>query len=148
MLKKLTKIHLTPMLRYLAYSIIVTVLDIAIVWILYRGLSVEIVAANTTGVVSGFIVHYLLSTKTVFQTEFGMKGFIIYLGTFCIGLVLADWLIYAGEHYMFMTFHSNLNFLFSKGISIVIPFFFLYYFRKHLFNMLKKKLSKESHDAL
>lgn len=130
--------HTTPMLRYLLNSIYVTIIDTLIVWLMYRVMTVNIVAANTTGVVLGFILHYLLSSKSVFDIELGVPGFIIYLTTFLMGLVMADWLIYAGETYMFRELPTNLSFLSSKGLSIVLPFFFLYFIRRLLFDLLKK----------
>jgi hypothetical protein len=102
-------------------------------------MNVFLVTANTVGVISGFIIHYLLSSKSVFQTELGLKGFVIYLGTFLLGLILADSLIYAGEHYIFIRFEKSLSFLYSKGLSIIIPFFMLYYLRKILFHLFRNK---------
>lgn len=127
-----------PLLRYLWYSILVTVLDVIIVWILYRPLHINIVISNTAGVIAGFLVHYLLASKTVFELEYGVIGFIIYLGTFLFGLALANGLIFVGERYLFRTMSIDMNFLFSKGLSISVPFFALYYLRKFLYGFLKK----------
>jgi putative flippase GtrA len=135
---------MTPMLRYLLYSIFVTIIDTLIVWILYRVIGVNVVVSNTTGVVIGFIIHYLLSSKSVFDTDLGIPGFIIYLLTFLIGLALADWLIYAGETKLFQSLPVTLSFLSSKGLSIVLPFFFLYFLRKLSFNLLSKYIKAQN----
>lgn len=126
-------------MRYIFYSVIVTLIDTAVVWSLYHIFSADLIIANTTGVVTGFIIHYLLASKAVFRTDLGIPGFIIYLGTFFIGLLLADWLIYAGENYLFAGLQENIRFLSSKGISILIPFFFLYFLRKFLFDLIRTK---------
>ena len=139
--QKIQDVRLSPMMRYLFYSVMVTFIDTTIVWVLYRVLQVDLVAANSVGVITGFIVHYTLSSKSVFQTDLGLAGFAIYLGTFLLGLIFADSLIYLGEHELFHHLNANLSFSLSKGISIIVPFFFLYLIRKMLFGHLKKKTS-------
>lgn len=141
-MKNLREIQFTPMMKYLLYSVLVTFIDTAIVWVLYRSLQVNLVTANSIGVITGFIIHYTLSSKSVFQTELGLGGFVIYFGTFLLGLIIADGLIYLGEHYIFHSLNANMSFLLSKGISIIIPFFFLYLIRKMLFDSLKNKTSR------
>lgn len=127
-----------PLLLYLCYSIIVTMVDISIVWLLHRIFSINIVAANTIGVISGTVIHYLLSIKSVFNFDYGVSGFSIYFITFLFGLSLADALIYIGNSYLFNTLTDNLNFLLSKGLSVVVPFFCLYYLRKLLYRNAKR----------
>ncbi len=128
---------LPPLLLYLFYSIIVTIVDISIVWVLHGIFLINIVVANTIGVILGSVLHYLLSSKSVFSFEYGLSGFAIYFITFLFGLILADVLIYWGNIYIFDTLTDNLNFLFSKGLSVIVPFFCLYYLRKLLYTMAK-----------
>lgn len=125
--------------RYFVYSVIVTLVDTLIVWTLTRFSSIQIVTANTIGVVTGFILQYLLSSKSVFDTEYGSAGFIIYLGTFLLGLAAANWLTYVSYEHIFVGFAEDLRILLSKGVSIAIPFFLLYYLRKYLFLLLNKR---------
>jgi 6-pyruvoyltetrahydropterin/6-carboxytetrahydropterin synthase len=93
--------------NYFFYSVIVTVVDTGIVWALVRFSSVHLVTANTIGVVTGFLLHYLLASKSVFDTEYGIAGFVIYLATFLVGLVLANWLIFMSYNYVFHAFFSR-----------------------------------------
>lgn len=137
--EKLKGILSLPIIRYMLNSILVCFIDTAVVWVLYQIMGINLVTANSIGVVTGFVVHYLLSSKSVFQTKFGWKGFCIYFGTFLFGLVMADWLIYTGDHYFFVEINRDLRFLFNKGISVVIPFFVLYFIRKHLFAIQNRK---------
>lgn len=125
--------------NYLFYSIVVTLVDTGIVWALVRFSEIHLVAANTIGVVSGFLLHYLLASKTVFQTEYGIAGFLVYLATFLFGLSFANWLIFMSYHYVFYAYSVNLRILLSKGVSIAVPFFVLYCLRKQLFLLLKRK---------
>lgn len=133
------KLKFPPLMKYLYYSILVTVLDVAIVWILYRYFNINIVISNTVGVIAGFLIHYILASKSVFNSEYGVSGFIIYLGTFLLGLALANGLIFLGKYYLFCSLPADIDFLFSKGLSIVIPFFILYYLRKFLYRLLNTK---------
>lgn len=127
------------MANYLFYSVVVTLVDTGIVWTLVCYSVIHLVAANTIGVVTGFLLHYLLASKSVFKTEYGIKGFIIYLTTFLFGLSFANWLIYMSYNYVFFAYSVDLRILLSKGVSIAVPFFVLYYLRKHLFLLLKRK---------
>lgn len=132
----------SPFIKYFGYSILVTIIDVAIVWILHNLLNINIVGANTIGIFTGFIIHYLLASKSVFDFEYGARGFYIYFVTFLFGLCLADILIYIGSYYLFNTLNDSFNFLLSKGLSIGVPFFALYYLRKFLYKIVKK--SEES----
>lgn len=125
-------------LKYLKYSAVVTLVDMMIVWSLTRFWSVPLITANTIGVVSGFILHYLLVSKSVFKTEYGSKGFLIYLSTFTFGLIFANWLIYVSYEYIFYAYMVDLRLILSKGVSLMIPFFALYFTRKYLFSLLNK----------
>ncbi|HBV89006.1 MAG TPA: hypothetical protein DEF42_20735 [Desulfosporosinus sp.] len=124
--------------RYLIYSLLVALVDTMIVWSLTRFWSVSLITANTIGIVFGFILHYFLASKSVFHTEYGYKGLLIYLSTFIFGLVCANWLIYMSYEYMFDFCMIDLRLILSKGVSLVIPFFVLYFARKYLFSLLNK----------
>ncbi len=126
--------------NYFFYSVIVTLFDTAIVWTLVRFSSLTLVAANTTGAVTGFLLHYVLASKSVFKSEYGVAGFILYLATFLFGLGFANWLIVMSYEHVFHTFVLDLRILMSKGVSIAIPFFALYYIRKYLFSLLNRKM--------
>ena len=126
--------------NYFFYSVIVSIVDTGIVWALVRFSTVHLVTANTIGVVTGFLLHYILASKSVFDTEYGITGFIVYLGTFLFGLTFANWLIYVSYHYVFPAYAVDLRILLSKAVSIGVPFFAMYYIRKYLFLMLNRKL--------
>ncbi len=126
-------------INYFCISVIVTILDISIVWILRNSLNMGIVGANTIGVVSGSILQYFLVSRYVFFIEYGIPGFLIFIGTFLFGLLLADWIIWLSSESLPHSLDKNLNLLISKGFSIAIPFFVLYEIRKLLFNLIKKR---------
>lgn len=136
---KVRFLKLPQLIRYGINSCLVTLLDICTVWILYDVFQIDLVIANTIGVVAGFITDYLLSVFFVFQQAKRRGGFSIYLVTFFLGLMFADWLIYSGHTKLFTGMSGNIDFMLSKGISIVIPFFFLYYLRKCLYLQLERE---------
>ena len=125
--------------NYFLYSVIVAIVDTSLVWGFVRFTVFGLITANTIGVITGFLLHYILSSKSVFKTDYGTAGFAIYLGTFLFGLVFANWLIYISYEYIFTLFSIDLSILLSKGVSIAGPFFAMYYMRKHLFLMLNRK---------
>lgn len=138
-MKQLFK-RFSTLFRYGINSVVTTIVDTAIVWILVK-MGISIVAANTTGVIVGFLLGYVLTAAYVFQAAKGKMGFVIYFGTFLIGLVLADYLIWLGNTRLFTAFSESVNFLLSKGLSIVVPFFVMYFLRKILYGMLEKHTS-------
>ena len=134
--------QLPPMAKYLAISIFVTIIDTAVVWVLSMQLSVNLTAANTAGVIVGQIIHYILASGQVFDMEFGPVGAVIYFGTFVLGLLLANWIIATAYALGVGLLGKQLAFLFAKGCSIVIPFFALYYLRKFLYGLVKRRKSQ------
>lgn len=125
------------LIRYFCYSCFVTVIDLTMVWILMK-FGMSLVLSNTIGVIIGFIIHYILSSKSVFDTDYGVKGFLVYLMTFIFGLVFADALIYVSYHYLFFMFGNDINLTLSKGVSIAVPFFVLYFARKYAYKFIDK----------
>lgn len=126
------------MKKYLFYSIVVTIIDVIAVWLLMKLFKVPLVYANTIGVILGFVIHYFLASKSVFDTSYGILGFAVYLGTFIFGIAFANYLIYVCYHYIFYFLSANLNFLLSKGVSIALPFFIQYYVRKYIYICMAK----------
>lgn len=125
------------LLRYLLNSVLITILDFCVVWFMNIILGCNLVIANTFGVVAGTVVGYYLTAQYVFVAAKGKKGFFIYIFTFLVGLFLANVLIYIGNTFLFATCSKRLNFILSKGLSIIGPFFILYYIRKKLYASFK-----------
>lgn len=108
-------------------SVFVTLIDVAIcrlceMWI-------TSVAANTVGVVTGFIIQYILTARHVYNKN-NIRSFIVFLWTFFVGLTFANSIVYVFRTFIFTGSDSNLVFLTSKGLSIVLPFFLMYFLRK------------------
>lgn len=135
--KMLRKFH--KLFEYLFYSVLSTILDVAIVWALYNKGGLNITLANTIGVVAGFLLGYVLASKRVFEANYSMASFLIYFGTFLGGLVLADVLITVTHRALIEHCPEWFAFLVSKGVSVVVPFFAMYFARKILYARLRRK---------
>lgn len=151
-IKGLFKKYKAPIL-YFFISCFVLVIDTGIVFIITHmaplgpdGLvdGTTLMIANVIGNIVGFVVHYLLSSKQVFDTKLGLPGFIVYLATFLFGIVLAAAILWFFMKPLALETYGDLGLLISKGFSVAIPFFILYFIRKYAFNMIRKKGKKKS----
>lgn len=133
---------LPPIGKYLLFSAIVTVVDASVAWLLAMQLGVNLEIANSVGIVIGAVLHYIMSSGEVFDMEYGAIGSAIFFGTFAIGLVLANWIITTAFGIAVLYFGQDFSFLVAKGFSIVIPFFALYFLRKFLYGMVKRRRNK------
>lgn len=126
-------------LTYFSHSILSTLLDTAIVWLILNHLELDIVWANTCGVVAGFVLGFLLDVKRTFQTDYTPAAFAVYFGTFLLGLALADILISATYNAVIGSLPQPLAFLISKGVSVAVPFFAMYFIRKFAYRAIGKR---------
>ena len=110
-------------------SVFVTVIDVVVCRICER--FVPIVAANTIGVVTGFIIQYFLTAKHVYNSR-SKKSFVLFLATFFLNLLMANAIVFVFRNYVFNGSDGRMPFLVSKGASIVFPFFITYYIRKRI----------------
>lgn len=119
-------------------SVSVMIIDALVTYVLKQ--IIPLVVANSIGVVTGGIIQYVLNAKFVFHVKNNNKNFGIYIFTFIIGLVIANALIYYSNNILTNYINNEkIVFIFAKGISIVVPFFALYFLRKELY----KKFNKE-----
>lgn len=114
---------------YFSISIFVTIIDVIICHLCEFFFSV--VTANTIGVIIGFIIQYSLTSRHVYNSK-NMRTLIIFFTTFLMGLVLANSIVYFSRQYLFHNSVTFYAFIISKGLSVAIPFFFMYYLRKIL----------------
>ncbi len=114
-------------LLYGIISVFVTLIDVLTcriceIWI-------SSVTANTVGVITGFVIQYFLTARHVYNKN-NIKSFIVFLWTFFVGLIFANSIVYVFRTFVFSGSDSSLAFLVSKGFSIVLPFFLMYFLRK------------------
>ena len=129
-------------INYFLFSALSTVVDILIVWILYNGIELELALSNSIGVIIGFIISFVLSVKVVFSAKFGLSEFLVYFLTFLCGLLLANFLITSSNAVLSPLLPKWIAFALSKGISIVVPFFGMYFARKYLYSWLNARRNR------
>ncbi len=127
-IKELYKKH-RGFIRYGLISVFITLIDVAISRT--GELLVNKIISNTAGVLTGFAIQYILVTRYVFNSR-NIRTFIIFVVTFIMGLSLANLIVFVCRDYLFSGDDSFFAFLVSKGFSIAIPFFFMYFARKWL----------------
>lgn len=123
-------------LTYAVFSMLATAIDGCIVWFFKHELGLSITLANTVGVSAGCLVHYLLASKKVFDRQYNLAGFTVYLGTFFVGLGLSNLIIWLFYDVLFAGRVSVDNFLISKGIAALIPFYIVYELRVFLYRYI------------
>lgn len=128
-------------LQYLFYSILSTILDVIVVWIAFHVTGIDLAVANTMGIITGFVLSYTLSLKSVFEAQHGVPAFAIYFSTSVIGMVLANCLITTTYAFSVSRCPEWFAFLLSKGVSVVLPFFVMYFMRKYMYLWLNKRRS-------
>ncbi len=134
-MNKLNKLLNSNFTKYLGCSLIATVVDVGIVWILLK-MHVDIVIANTAGVVISFFVSYVLSLKKAFDIKHSTRAFSVFFYTFLLGLILSD-IIIKTSYNMTIKYGENTAFIISKTLALVIPFFVMYIIRRKF--LLNKK---------
>lgn len=85
-------------MKFGVVGVIATVIDFGVMNILYYGLGLDILIANTSGFVISLIFNYLASMKYVFAHKEGMsrrREFAIFVVLSVIGLVLNDSIVLA-----------------------------------------------------
>ena len=113
---------------YFLISVFVTLVDIVVSRVSER--FVDVVIANTIGVVTGFIIQYFLCTRKIYKGS--VKSAVIFFVTWLIGLGLANLIVYVVRVLIFENREGFIYYLIGKGASIAIPFFVLYFIRKKL----------------
>jgi len=131
--------HYKMVLTYFSHSVLSTVLDTAIVWWLLKYMKLDITWANTCGVAAGFVVGFFLDVKRTFCSNYTPATFSVYFGTFLLGLALANVLITTSYDMVSTFLPQGWAFLFSKGVSVAIPFFAMYIVRKFAYQAIERR---------
>ncbi len=129
-------------LSYLCHSILSTLVDTLTVWLLLNKFNIDITVSNTCGVAVGFLIGFFLDVKRSFMSSYTPITFLIYFGTFILGLVLADALITVCYISLEKITIQAWAFLISKGVSVIVPFFVMYFIRKYAYLTILKGKNK------
>lgn len=113
---------------YFLISVFVTLVDVVVSRVCER--FVDVVIANTIGVVTGFVIQYFLCTRKIYKGS--IRSAVIFFVTWLFGLGLANFIVYVVRVLIFNNREGLIYYLIGKGASIAIPFFILYFIRKKL----------------
>lgn len=124
-------------IKYALCSVATALLETVIGWLLLHTLPYGIVVANTSAIIIGAIAHYFLTMLLVFEKKNNAKSFAVYVVTFLLGLVLQNTIIWLFYEQLLINQAEIVRYIISKGMSLVIPFFLLYYIRSYLNQKIK-----------
>lgn len=128
--------HYQKIIKYLACSVFTACLETMIGWALIHVTPYGIVAANTAAIVIGALVHYFITLCMVFEKRNNAKSFFVYVITFALGLVLQNVIIWMFYEKVLSGADEFFKYIVSKGLSLVVPFFLLYFIRMRLNQMI------------
>lgn len=89
---------IAQIMKFGVVGVVATIIDFAVMNVLYYGLGLDILVANTAGFVISLVFNYLASMKYVFAHKEGMsrqREFVIFVVLSVIGLVLNDGIVLA-----------------------------------------------------
>lgn len=124
-------------IKYALCSVTTAILETVVGWLLLHILPYGIVAANTVAIIIGAFAHYFLTMLLVFEKKNNAKSFAVYVSTFIFGLILQNVIIWAFYEQLLVNEAEMVRYIISKGMSLVIPFFLLYYIRSYLNQKIK-----------
>lgn len=130
-IKKLIKDHFT-LVKYMVAAFTGSVLNFITAYIFYIVVGLDIIVANSIGLIVGFLWTFIAS-KLVFHKQRTLKGFLVYLGTFVLGMVMANLVIKYASEFFGRFLSKRLSFMISKVLSGFLPFLSNYIIRKKVF---------------
>lgn len=104
-------------------GVIATVLDFGMMNLLYYGLGLPVVVANTGGFVVGVIFNYLASMRYVFSHKEGMsrtREFVTFVVLSVIGLLISDGIVWLLAEQVGL--EANLSKVFATCVTMVYNF--------------------------
>ena len=135
-MQNISKLLNRQFLYYALISLSVTAIDMGISYALEFWALFPKFIANGLGMVIGFTLQYIFSSKVVFKSR-NKRTFIIFFVTFIIGWVFAQGLMLFFRDILFDGDKTGIAFLVSKAVSMLFSFFFTYFTRKNLIPLEK-----------
>jgi putative flippase GtrA len=125
-------------LKYFVCSAIAAVCEVVLGFLLLKLMPQQIVVANTIAIIISAILHYFITLIFVFRKKNNYQSILIYASTFILGIIMQDYIIWLFYEKIFANMQEQiLRYIFSKGLSLSIPFFVLYYIRSVLNERIK-----------
>lgn len=125
------------LIRYGVITLFITIVDVIIVRLL-SNIGIRLMIANTAGVVTGSLLQYIWTIKYAFRKEHTRNTFMVHVGTFLLGLFIANTVIVLSYEYLLHIFTERISFFGAKFFSITTTFFLTYILRLTLYQKLDK----------
>jgi putative flippase GtrA len=109
------------------------IIDFGIAYLIFKIGWVNYLMACNLGIILGFLFQYYICKLYIFNQSNYYSFFTIYIATFLIGFVIADVTMWVCFNMLFLPF------IISKAMSMLLPFFIIYFIRKGLLGI---KLNK------
>ncbi len=116
-------------IMYGIFSVLSLIVDAAVFFTLFNVFGLKLVVSNTIAMSVGFVIQFMLSSKKVFDVEITLSSLVVYIATTLLGFVIANATIKVSYDILFEG-----NSIIAKGLSVVIPFFIMYFLRKVIFS--------------
>lgn len=134
--------------KYFLCSAFTALLEFALLFLLkglFSSLDTGIVIANTIAVTVSALVHFILTSRIVFQVKLNYQSAAVYALTFVIGLLVQNGVLWLCYEHLFARFISNEQILtlLSKGASLAASFFITFLLRSVLNKKIKEKENNE-----
>ena len=130
-IKKLIKDNFT-LVKYMLAAFTGSVLNFITAYIFYIVVGLDIIVANSIGLIVGFLWTFIAS-KIVFHKQRTLRGFVVYLGTFVLAMVMANLVIKYAAEFFGRFLSKKISFMISKVLSGFLPFLSNYIIRKKVF---------------
>lgn len=114
---------------YLLCSLVTTLAEMLLGWLILNWLPERIVVANTVSLILGGFVHYHLTTRYAFRVKHTVVGAAAYTATFCLGLAVQDVAVYLLYHKLLYALGEGVQYLLSKLISMLLNLVITYFLR-------------------
>jgi putative flippase GtrA len=129
-IKRLLGLSIT---KYFGISCMAGIIDFGIAYVVFKIGLVNYLMACNLGIVLGFIFQYYICRQYIFSESNYYSFFIIYIATFLLGFILADITMWVCFNRIYLPF------IISKAMSMLIPFFIIYFLRKSLLGLRRHK---------
>lgn len=127
------------LIAYLICSLITTLGEMLLGWLILNWLPERIVTANTIPLVLGAVAHYYLTSKYAFALKHTAHTIGVYVATFLLGLAIQDAAIFVLYHRLLSSLPEISQYLLSKVISMALALAATYVIRAFLNAKLKAK---------
>lgn len=147
-MEKIKELLKKNIVKYFFCSAISAVLEFVLLLVLKKAFgSYEygLIAANTISVTVSAILHFIMTSKLVFEVRVSFVSAIIYVVTFLAGLLIQNSVLWVCYNQIFNRIFTN-DFILtvsSKCVSLAASFFITYFLRKFLNKKLKEKEQNE-----